>query len=73
MMAKTEKCHIPLSSHEEQTIEINGFTVKNSRCERFVRVHFDNQLKVDFHIEKICKNANRKIHALARVTPYMYP
>ena len=34
-------------------------------------MHLDDQLKFDFHIEKLCKNANRKLHALARVTPYM--
>ena len=32
---------------------------------------FYDQLKFDFHIEKLCKNANRKLHALARVIPYM--
>ena len=35
---------------------------------KLLGVHFDNQLRFDFHIEKVCKNANRKIHALARVT-----
>ena len=34
-------------------------------------MHLDDQLKFDFHIEKLCKNANRKLHALARVIPYM--
>ena len=36
-----------------------------------LRVHFHDQLKFDFHIEKFCKNANRKLHALARMTLYM--
>ena len=52
-------------------IEIDGFTVQNSHCEKLLAVHFDDQLRFDFHIEKLCKNANRKLHALARVTPYM--
>ena len=34
-------------------------------------MQFDDQLKFDFYIEKLCKNANRKLNALARVTPYM--
>ena len=32
---------------------------------------FYDQLKFDFHIEKLCKNANRKLHAIGRVIPYM--
>ena len=70
-MANVDKCHPPLSSLEDHTIEINGFTVTNSHCKKLLRVHFDDQLKFDFHIEKLCKNANRKLYALARVTPYM--
>ena len=42
------------------------YTVRN-----LTGVHFDDQQKFDVHIEKLCKNANRKLHALARVTPYM--
>ena len=71
MMANVDKCHPLLSSVEDHTIEINGYTVKNSHCKKLLGLHFENQLKFDFHIEKLCKNANRKLHALARVTPYM--
>ena len=34
-------------------------------------MQFDDKLKFDFYIEKLCKNANRKLHTLARMTPYM--
>ena len=34
-------------------------------------MQYNDQLKFDCYIEKLCKNANRKLHALARVTPYM--
>ena len=69
MMANVDKCHLLFSSAEYHTIEINGFTVKNSHCEKLLGPHFDDQLKFNFHIEKLCKNANRTLHALARVTP----
>ena len=38
---------------------------------KLLGVHFDDQLKFYFYIEKLCKNANMKLHALARVTSYM--
>ena len=34
MMANVDKCHLLLSADEDHTIEINGFTVKNSHCEK---------------------------------------
>ena len=34
-----------LSSIEDHTIEINGFTVKNSLCKKLLGVHFDDLLK----------------------------
>ena len=71
MIANVDKCHLILSFVEDYTIDIDGFTVQNSHCEKLLAVHFDDQLRFDFHIEKLCKNANRKLHALARVTPYM--
>ena len=71
MMANADKLHFLLSSDENYTIEINGFTVKNLTLWEILRVRFYKQLKFEFFIEKICKNANREIHVLARVNPYM--
>ena len=36
-----------------------------------LKIYFDDELKFNFHIEELCKNAERKLHALARVTLYM--
>ena len=62
-MANADKCHFLLSSAENHTININGFAIKNSQCKQPLGVDFDDQGKFDFHIEKL--------HALARVTPFM--
>ena len=70
MMANADKCHL-LSSLEDHKIEINGFTVKNSYYEKLLGVQFDDHIKFDFYIEKLCKKANRKLHALARVSIFM--
>ena len=43
MMANADKCHLLLSFVEVHVIEINGFTFKNSNCEKFLGVHFDDQ------------------------------
>ena len=69
IMVNAGKCHLLFSSDKNRTTEVNGCTVKMSYCEKLLGKHFDNQLKFDFYIEEICENTNRKIHALARVTP----
>ena len=66
MMTNAEKYH--LSSVKDHAIEINVFTVKNSYCGKLLGVQFDDQLKFDFHIEKLCKNVTRKLNALAKET-----
>ena len=33
------------------------------------KFYFDDELKFDFYFEELCKNANRKLRALPRVTP----
>ena len=54
MMANVDKCHLLLSADEDHTIE---------------NFYFDDELKFDFYFEELCKNANRKLRALPRVTP----
>ena len=63
MMANADKFHLLLSIFKDDKIEINGFAIENLHCEKHLSVHFDDQLKFDFHIEKL--------HALARVASYM--
>ena len=53
------KCHLLLSSVEYHTTEINEFTLKNSHCEKLLGIHFDDQWQIDFHIDKLCKDANK--------------
>ena len=71
MMANVEKCHLLHSSVEDHTIEINGCSVKTHTVKKRLGAQFDDQLRFDFRIEKLCKNANRKLHSLAKVTLYM--
>ena len=70
MMVNADKYHLLFSSVKNHTIEINGSTVKNLHREKLLGMHFDDQLKSDFHIEKLYKNANRKLH-VNHVTCYM--
>ena len=44
---------------------------KISGCEKLLGVKFDSKLRFDQHITDLSGTASRKIHALARATPFM--
>ena len=65
MKSNADKCHLLVSTNNAINIKIGNIDANNSTCEKLLGVKFD------YHISELCKKASRKIHALARVTPYM--
>ena len=52
------------------------FQIKNTVISSVNRVkrqgaHIDDRLNFDYHVSQICKKANKKLHALSRVSTYM--
>ena len=45
--------------------------IRNSNSKKLLGVTFDNRLTFEKHIITIFQRANRKLNALARLTPYM--
>ena len=43
----------------------------NSENEKILGVYFDNKLNFNQHVDKLCKKASHKLHALARVSVSM--
>ena len=71
MKANLGKCHMLLSSTESLNFQISETVIHNSQSKKLLGVTFDNKLKFEKHINTICQKANRKLNALARITPYM--
>ena len=70
----TDKCHLIVSTNEPIKIRVGESLIKNSTCEKFLGVKIvkiDNKLNFDTHAKGLCKKANNKLRALARVTSYM--
>ena len=47
------------------------FHIESSTQEKFLRIKIDNNFNFASYVENLCKNASRKIHALAKISPYM--
>ena len=66
-----DKWNFLVSTSQEVSLNVNNFKIKNNDCEKLLDVKFDCKLRFDRHITDLCRRASRKIHALARVTPFM--
>ena len=64
-----DKCHLLVSANEKTKINLGEFSIENSDCEKLLEVKIVNKLTFDCHVSDMCKKANRKINALARIAP----
>ena len=71
MKANPDKCHLLISSASQSELRVGIVTIKSSICEKLLGIKIDNKLRLNTHVENLCKKVSRKIHGLARVTPYM--
>ena len=71
MNGNADKCYFLVSTSEEVSLNLNTFKIKISDYEKLLGVKFDSKVRFDQHITGLCTRADRKIHALARVTPFM--
>ena len=64
--------HLLLSEKgADHSVHIDTKYILNSENEKILGVYFDNSLNFNFHVNKLCKKARQKLHALARVSDYM--
>ena len=71
MKVNTDKCHLLTSSMTPTTINIKGYVINNSLCEKLLGVTIDSKLSFNAHLDKILTKARQKVHVLARIDPYM--
>ena len=72
LVPNPDKWHPLLSeTGENLSIFIGNKFISNSNNEKILGVYFDNKLNFNTHINKLCKKASQKLHALARVSNFM--
>ena len=71
MKSNSDKCHLIVSTNDTTEIQIGDFVIKSSSTEKLLGVNIDCKLNFDSHVKHLCNKANKKLRALARVTPYM--
>ena len=68
----TDKCKLLVTNHNEDiSITIQGETIKGSNSVKLLGVNLDNKLDFNDHVSKICSKVSLKLHAFARISPFM--
>ena len=75
MKLNEEKCHFIIfgNKSKESVVTIGKSTIKESEYEKLLGVTFDKKLSFTKHVQDLCKKANQKLHALARLSNYIDP
>ena len=72
LKANPDKFHLLLSESDiSKSINVDRFQIFNSNQEKLLGIIIDNKLNFNEHVSSLCKKANQKLHALARVSKYM--
>ena len=67
MKANPNKYYQLVTRDTDVTAKIGKSYVKNSREEKPLGVKIDTKLSFENHVSSLCKKANEKLHAIARV------
>ena len=71
MKSNAEKLHLLVSTNNTVNTKVENSDIKNSHYQKLLGAKFGHKLTCDNHISDLHKKASEKVHALARVTPYM--
>ena len=58
-------------SYQPQKLSVNTFTINESDEVELLGLTIDKELNFSKHIDKLCRNAQYKLHALRRIRKYL--
>ena len=70
-----EKCHFMLYGEKsnDHNVNIGPALIKEHTEEKLLGVTLDKRLSFETHTQQLCIKASQKLHALARISPFMNP
>ena len=71
MKPNADKCHLIVCNQKDCSVILEDNTIEAEESVELLGITLDNDLKFSSHISKICKRANQKLHALARISTHM--
>ena len=71
LKGNADKCHLITSSKTTVGIKVSNITIMSEKKVKLLGIYIDNRRNFDYHISQLCKKAEKRLHALARVLKYM--
>ena len=71
MKASADKCDLLDTTKSAVSANIGEFVINKSNEEKLLGIKIDTKLSLENHVSSLCKKANQKLHALARILNYM--
>ena len=62
---------ICFSRYQPVPVNINGSIIESRDYEKLLGTYIDSNFSFECHINRICRNASQKLHALARIAKYI--
>lgn len=67
-----DKCHLLVTNHDDDvSITVDREIIVGSKSVKLLGLNIDNKLDFTEHVSKICGKVSQKLHALARISPFM--
>ena len=63
----TYKCQFFLTPYQSVSVNLRGFIIESSNCNKLLRIYIDINFSFEYHINRICRKATQKLHALSTI------
>ena len=71
LKANASKRHLFLSPCHSVPVNIKGSTTEYSICEELLGIYIDSNFSFEYHINRICRKASKKLHAFSGIAKYI--
>ena len=71
MKSNDDKCHLIGCNQNDVSITLGSENIVESSSVELLGVNIDTNLNFNEHVTNLCKKANQKLHALARISKYL--
>ena len=71
MKSNDDKCHLMVCKKKNVSVTLGNETIKESNSVELLGIKINAYLNMNEHVTNLCKKANQKLHALARISKYL--
>ena len=72
LRANAFKCYLFISPYQQPVpVNIRNSNIESSNCEKLLGIYIDSKFSFEYYVNRICRKASQKLHALSRIAKYI--